>query len=146
MQVRARRALPRGELDFILERYDGFHDLLELKSPQDPIIIAPDDIDSVPPSASAFALSPDLSQALAQIHVYRDILSTGDQIVDRLYGLRNTRDPRVIIVIGQRASLTEHRERVLRSLNLSLHRLRRPSAAERRSSARSRASAAIGSS
>jgi hypothetical protein len=64
-----------------------------------------------------------LAQALAQIHVYRDILSAGDQTVERLYGLRNTRDPRVIIVIGQMTTLTEPRERVLRALNLSLHRV-----------------------
>lgn len=36
--VRPRFETPRGELDFILERYDGFHDVLELKSPKDPII------------------------------------------------------------------------------------------------------------
>lgn len=121
--VRARRLLPRGEMDFILERYDGYQDLLELKNPQDPIISAPDLVDGVPPSASAFALSPDLAQALAQVHVYRDVLSTDAGIVDRQYGLRDTRDPRVFIVIGQSASLPPHRARVMRDLNLTLHRV-----------------------
>jgi hypothetical protein len=123
VHVRPRRALPRGQLDFILERYDGFHDLLELKSPQDPIIAAPEEIDGVPPPASSFALSDDLAQALAQIHFYRDVLSTDAETVSRRYGLRNTRDPRVIIVIGQMRALPPHRERVLRELNHSLHRV-----------------------
>jgi hypothetical protein len=110
-------------MDFIMERYDGYHDLLELKSPQDSIVNAPDAVDGMPPPANAYALSPDLAQALAQVHVYRDTLSTDTDAVDRLYGLRNTRDPRVIIVIGQAKPLPDHRLRVLRELNLSLHRV-----------------------
>lgn len=42
VKIRLQKDIPRGTLDFILERYDGFYDLLELKSPQDPIIEAPD--------------------------------------------------------------------------------------------------------
>lgn len=110
-------------MDFILERHDGYHDLLELKSPRDPIITAPDAVDGVSPAASEFALSPALAQALAQVHVYRDTLSTDAETVERLYGLRNTRDARVIIVIGQVGPLPPHRSRVLRELNLSLHRV-----------------------
>jgi hypothetical protein len=121
--VRPRRALPRGQMDFILERYDGFHDLLELKSPQDQIVLAPDAVDDVPPPAHDFALSPDLAQALAQVQVYRDVLSTDDATVAKRYGLRNTRDPRVYIVIGQSGSLPAHRAEVLRGLNLTLHRM-----------------------
>jgi Domain of unknown function (DUF4263) len=121
--VRPRRLLPRGAMDFIMERYDGYHDLLELKSPQDPIIVAPNEVDGVPPAASAYALSPNLAQALAQVHVYRDTLTSDPGVVDRLYGLRNTRDPRVIIVIGQVGPLPDHRRRVLREVNLSLHRV-----------------------
>jgi len=121
--VRPRRALPRGQMDFILERYDGFHDLLELKSPQDQIILAPDAIDDVPPPAHDFALSPDLAQALAQVQVYRDVLSTDEATVAKRYGLRNTRDPKVYIVIGQSGSLPVHRAVVLRDLNLTLHRM-----------------------
>ena len=123
VKVRPRRMLPRGTMDFILERYDGFHDLLELKNPQDPIVVAPDEVDGLPPPASDFALSPDLAQALAQVHVYRDVLSTDAETVRTRYGLPNTRDPRVIIVIGQGHSLQPHRADVLRELNLSLHRM-----------------------
>ncbi len=75
VQMRPRHEVPRGTLDFILERFDGFHDLLELKSPQDPIIQAPNEADGQPPSASLFKLSPALSNALAQVHVYREVSS-----------------------------------------------------------------------
>jgi len=123
VRIRPRRSIPRGQADFILERHDGVHDLLELKSPQDPIITAPESADGVPPPAHAFALSPDLARALAQVHVYRENVSTDPATVRRLYGLPNARDPRVIIVIGQVASLPDHRSRVLREVNLSLHRV-----------------------
>lgn len=36
VKARPRKPLPRGAMDFILERYDGLQDFLELKSPQDP--------------------------------------------------------------------------------------------------------------
>jgi hypothetical protein len=76
VQMRPRHDVPRGTLDFILERFDGFHDLLELKDPQDPIIEAPE-TGGRPPSASRYKLSPALANALAQVHVYRDILTVG---------------------------------------------------------------------
>lgn len=123
ISVRARRALPRGEMDFILERYDGFYDLLELKDPHDPIIEAVDEADGVPPPASAYGLSRSLSQALAQVQVYRETLMTGGEVLDTLYGLRGTREPRVIIVIGQGKSLPAHRASVLRGINRTLHRM-----------------------
>jgi hypothetical protein len=44
-------------MDFILERYDGFHDLLELKGRQDPIIIAPDEVDGPPAPEQVLAQS-----------------------------------------------------------------------------------------
>jgi len=120
--MRHRRPLPRGEMDFILERFDGFHDVLELKSPQDPIITGPAAAD-MPPSASAYSLSPTLAGALAQVHVYRDILTSEEGTIERLYGLQNTRDPRVIIVVGSSERLPDHFRRVLRELNRSLHRV-----------------------
>lgn len=121
-RVRPRRRIPRGIVDFLLERFDGFHDLLELKSPQDPIIIAPNAPD-LPPPASDYALSPVLAGALAQVHVYRDVLTSDAASAERLYGLPHTRDPRAIIVIGRGEQLPEHRCNVLRELNRSLHRV-----------------------
>ncbi|HEX5583819.1 Shedu anti-phage system protein SduA domain-containing protein [Gaiella sp.] len=121
VRARPRRDVPRGTADFLLERYDGFHDLLELKSPQDDIIRAPEPEDGVQPSASNYKLSSALANALAQVHVYRDILTTDAGTVLRQYGLERTRDPRVIIVIGREPP--PHRADVLRELNKSLHRV-----------------------
>jgi len=64
-----------------------------------------------------------LAQALAQAHVYRDRLTRYPEAAQEFYGLPHTRDPRLIIVIGKADSLPEHRQRVLRELNKSLHRV-----------------------
>ncbi len=122
-RVRHRHEVPRGTLDFILDRYDGYHDVLELKSPGDEIIIAPDIVEGRPPPAHEFRLSPDLANGIAQAHVYRDVLNRIEGGVDELYGLRETRDPLLIIVIGQASALPPHRLKVLTELNLSLHRV-----------------------
>jgi hypothetical protein len=122
--MRARKPGVSGAMDFLLQRYDGFHDLLELKSPHDELIRAPDVADGDPvPSPSEYALSPSLAQALAQAHVYRDRLTRYPEAAQEFYGLPHTRDPRLIIVIGKAECLPEHRQRVLRELNKSLHRV-----------------------
>jgi hypothetical protein len=82
---------------------------------------APDLVDGMQPSASAYRLSSALAQALAQVHVYREVLTTDAETVLRRYGLERTRDPRVIIVIGRAPE--SHRADVLRELNKSLHRI-----------------------
>lgn len=123
VKARPRYPIIRGAADFILERVDGFHDLLELKSPQDPIVVAPDDVDGKPPPAHGYALSPSLANALAQAHVYRDSLTTDERATERNFGLRDSRDPRLVVVIGVASSLPAHRLRVLRELNKSLHRV-----------------------
>jgi hypothetical protein len=122
-EMRSGQPILLGEMDFFLERFDGFHDLLELKSPRDEIIrIAGSHTTSVPP-ASAYSLSPALSKALAQVHVYRDRLTRHADTTADLYGLSHTRDPRLIIVIGRADPLPEHSKRVLTELNKSLHRV-----------------------
>lgn len=123
VKIRPRRLVPRGALDFILERYDGLHDVLELKTPQDPIVVAPDAVEDVPPTASQFSLSAALAQALAQVHVYGEVLSEDGAALETRYGLSGTRHPRLFILIGQAKTLPSHRRRVLRNLNLSLHRV-----------------------
>ena len=70
-----------------------------------------------------YALSPSLANALAQAHVYRDSLTTDDRATERNFGLRDSRDPRLVVVIGAASSLPDHRLRVLRELNKSLHRV-----------------------
>jgi hypothetical protein len=122
VQMRAGQDIPRGSLDFILERFDGFHDLLELKDPQDAIVEAPDD-ELRPPSASKYKLSPALANALAQTHVYRHILTGSPDLLEDQFGLPQSRDPHVVIVIGRSESVPPHREAVLRELNKSLHRV-----------------------
>jgi hypothetical protein len=122
--MRARKPGISGAMDFILQRYDGFHDLLELKSPHDELIRAPDvSADDQVPSPHEYALSPTLGQALAQALVYRDRLTRYADAAQELYGLPHTRDPRLIIVIGKADSLPDHRQRVLFELNKSLHRV-----------------------
>jgi hypothetical protein len=119
-QVRARQLIPRGAVDFLLERFDGFHDLLELKSPGDAIF----DVQSraALPSASAYRLSRPLSLALAQVHAYRDALRY-EEAVEKLYGLPHSREPKCIILIGRASELSDAEERLLREFNRSLHRV-----------------------
>ena len=57
VNARARVEIPRGELDFVLDRYDGFFDIIELKGPGDTIISERTESGATrPPSASAYAL------------------------------------------------------------------------------------------
>lgn len=120
-RVLPRQPVLRGTVDFLLERFDGFYDLLELKSPNDTIVEAPEKLRG-PPSASKFSLSRDLAQALAQVHVYKDALRH-DQVAEEQFGLPNARDPRVIILIGTAKTLGASCGRVLHELNCSLHRV-----------------------
>jgi hypothetical protein len=122
--MRPRKSGPSGTADFLLQRYDGFHDLLELKSPHDEIIRAPEVADGagVPPPHE-YALSKTLAQALAQAIVYRDRLTRHPDAAEEFYGLPHTRDPRLVIVIGKADPLPDHRRRVLLELNRSLHRV-----------------------
>lgn len=119
------QAFMTARLDFILERYDGFQDVLELKDPQDPIIVVRNDPqrDEAAPPPSAYSLSPALAQVLGQVHSYRDRLTRHADTVEDLYGLRQSRDPRIVIVIGRADQLSEHSRRVLTELNKSLHRV-----------------------
>lgn len=113
-----------GTMDFILERFDGFQDVLELKDPQDPIIIVnaqPETAAAPPPSA--YSLSPALALALGQVHSYRDRLTRHAEATEDLLGLRLSRDPWLTIVIGRADQLAPHSKRVLSELNKSLHRV-----------------------
>jgi hypothetical protein len=123
VKARPRHQIIRGTADFILERVDGFHDLLELKDPGDPIVAAPNANNEKPPPASEYSLSPALANALAQAHVYRDTLTTDEDAIERQFGLPHPRDPRLVVVLGRASSLPDHRLRVLRELNKSLHRV-----------------------
>lgn len=121
--MRPRPPGPSGATDFLLERFDGFSDLLELKSPHDEIIKAPAETESGVPPPHKYSLSATLAQAIAQAVVYRDRLTRYAEASKELYGLRHTRDPRLIIVLGTAAELPQHRKSVLIELNKSLHRI-----------------------
>jgi hypothetical protein len=122
----AQQRLLSGTLDFILERFDGFQDVLELKNPQDPIItVTARDAGgrTAAPPPSAYALSPDLAQSLGQVHAYRDRLTRHAEATEDLLGLPLSRDPWLMIIIGMADRLPEHSKRVLTELNKSLHRV-----------------------
>lgn len=125
--VRARARVPilRGTLDFVLDRHDGFFDVLELKGPQEPIIVEPAPrIDGRPHPASAYSLSPALANAIAQAHQYRSLLDMmRDQHLRDQFGLADARQPQIMILIGKSSSLSDSGREILRQLNLSLHRV-----------------------
>jgi hypothetical protein len=121
--VRPKALIPRGQLDFCLERFDGFYDVLELKGPNDPIVSCGASTGDVPPPPSSYRLSPALANALGQVHVYRHILAAAPDLLRLHYGLRDSRDPRFIIVIGRVSTMTEECRTILHQLNLSLHRI-----------------------
>ena len=116
--------VPRGALDFVLDRFDRFFDVVELKGPQDSIIVEPGSFSGAtrPPSASHYSLGPALAKALAQAHHYRAVLNqTGG--LGAQYGLADTRQPRILVLLGRSDSLSESSKEILRQLNLSLHRV-----------------------
>jgi hypothetical protein len=121
--VRPQTSGPSGSMDFILERFDGYNDLVELKSPADRIINAPAQAEGRGvPSPHSYRLSTGLAQALAQAMAYRDRLSRHASAAEELHGIANPCDPRLIIVLGRWDQLEEHQRHVLLELNRSLHR------------------------
>jgi hypothetical protein len=122
VRARPRVEVPRGALDFVLDRYDGFFDFLELKGPEEPIVVCPPDDDSRPAPASAYSLGPALSKALAQAHLYRANLDESRGLAYQ-YGLNDTRQPRIMIVLGRGDELPRSAKEILRHLNLSLQRV-----------------------
>lgn len=121
--ARPRVQIPRGEIDFVLDRFDGFFDIVELKGPGDRVIAEPRDSEvERPPSASSYSLGKGLANALAQAHHYRSILEGSRDLV-RQYGLGDPREPRILILLGRSTDLSETAEEILRQLNLTLHRV-----------------------
>lgn len=118
-EVMSRARFLRGELDFVVRRHDGYRDLLELKGPNEPIILFHGEVEERP---SAYALAPKLAQALAQVQLYREWIATSSKENRDLYGV--TRDPRMTIVIGRDDDLpNETARKILRQLNVTLHRM-----------------------
>lgn len=121
--ARARVEIPRGEIDFVLDRYDGFFDIVELKGPDEAIIVERREAAAErPPAASAYSIGRALSRALAQAHHYRAILDQSRELNEQ-YGLADSRQPRILILIGRSTDLGNPSREILRQLNLSLHRV-----------------------
>jgi hypothetical protein len=121
--IRPQTAGPSGAMDFVLERFDGYNDLVELKGPGDKIIKAPSQQpQSGVPSPHNYKLSSGLSQALAQAMAYRDRLTRFGSAAEELHGIPNPREPRLLIVLGRQSALESHQRHVLQELNRSLHR------------------------
>jgi hypothetical protein len=63
-----------------------------------------------------------LARALAQAHLYRSNIERMGELAEQ-YGLPDTRQPRVTILVGRAGDLTETGVEILRQINLSLHRV-----------------------
>ncbi|MFH2210685.1 MAG: hypothetical protein ABIJ01_03505 [Pseudomonadota bacterium] len=86
------------------------HDVMARKSVHDVVAL------------NTYSLGPALAKALAQAHHYKALLDQARNLHDQ-YGLADTRQPRILIVLGCSTSLTATSREVLRQLNLSLHRV-----------------------
>ena len=126
IRVLPKQKVVRGEVDFLVQRHDGYHDLLELMGPNDEIVRTQSTGESTtdgPHPPSRYSLGPALGQALAQVQHYRNQLTSHEAAIDELYGIRHTRDARVTIIVGRAGDLSETEEMILRQLNQSLHRM-----------------------
>lgn len=114
---------PSGTMDFLLERLDGYNDLVELKGPREKLILAPEHAPGTKlPSPHSYRLSKALGQALAQALAYRERLTRFPDVSEVVHGIPHARYPRLIIVLGRSENLDPHKHDVLRELNRSLHR------------------------
>jgi len=119
-EVMSRVKLAKAELDFVVRRHDGYRDVLELKGPGEPIVVFDGGQEAYP---SAYSLAPKLARALAQVQLYKERIATSSRDDRKLYGV--TRDPRITIVIGRDSDLpNETARKILRQLNVTLHRIR----------------------
>jgi hypothetical protein len=123
VSVSPAQAGPSGSMDFVLERIDGYSDVIELKGPNEEIIsVSKPEPSRGSPSPHTYKLSPALAQAIAQAMAYRDRLTRFSRGARELQGIAYPREPRLIIVLGRRSAMEKHQRRVLKELNRSLHR------------------------
>lgn len=120
-RVRPKAKTTRGEVDFLVQRHDGYHDVVELKAPNDPIIKCDSDEHGGPVAASKYSLGPALARALAQVQVYQRQLTRGAKSMEDDFGIKNTQHPRITIVVGRDHSLPDPQRNILRQLNRNLH-------------------------
>lgn len=121
--IRPQQSGPSGSMDFLLERFDGYNDVVELKGPNERILRSREQTPlSAVPTPHHYRLGKELAHALPQALAYRDRLSRHPGAAEEFHGIRNAREPRLLIVLGRQASLADHERLVLLELNRSLHR------------------------
>lgn len=121
--IRPQKSGPSGSMDFLLERFDGYNDVVELKGPNEPILRSREqEPGSGVPTPHQYRLGKELAHALPQALAYRDRLSRHPGAAEEFHGIRNAREPRLLIVLGRRSDLVDHERLVLLELNRSLHR------------------------
>jgi len=121
--IRPQQSGPSGSMDFLLERFDGYNDVVELKGPNEPILRSREqEPGSGVPTPHRYRLGKELAHALPQALAYRDRLSRHPGAAEEFHGIRNAREPRLLIVLGRRSDLADHERLVLLELNRSLHR------------------------
>jgi hypothetical protein len=121
--IRAQQSGPSGTMDYLLERFDGYNDVVELKGPNEPILHSREQKPgSGVPSPHRYRLGKELAHALPQALAYRDRLNRHPGAAEEFHGIRNAREPRLLIVLGRHSDLADHERLVLLELNRSLHR------------------------
>ena len=121
--IRPQQSGPSGSMDFLLERFDGYNDVVELKGPNEPILRSREqEPGSGVPTPHRYRLGKELAHALPQALAYRDRLSRHPGAAEEFHGIRNAREPRLLIVLGRQSDLADHERLVLLELNRSLHR------------------------
>jgi hypothetical protein len=74
--IRPQQSGPSGSMDFLLERFDGYNDVVELKGPNEPILRSREqEPGSGVPTPHRYRLGKELAHALPQALAYRDRLS-----------------------------------------------------------------------
>lgn len=121
--IRPQQPGPSGSMDFLLERFDGYNDVVELKGPNEHILRSSEQEPGAGvPTPHKYRLGKELAHALPQALAYRDRLSRHPSAAEEFHGIRNAREPRLLIVLGRQSDLAEHERLVLLELNRSLHR------------------------
>lgn len=114
--------ISRGRVDFLLEKYDGSHDLMELKSPNHRIIVSSSE-GGAASSPTQYRLSPELSNAIAQINRYLFVLDRDCLYLSGELGIENAKHPKAFILIGKSSDCSPSELETLQQLNKSLHRI-----------------------
>ncbi|MFX0198019.1 MAG: Shedu anti-phage system protein SduA domain-containing protein, partial [Candidatus Hodarchaeota archaeon] len=97
--------------DFLMERFDGFNDIIELKKPSDKLFIE---------DGGKLKQSKDLKNAISEVMDYIDYYSIQYPYEKAVLG-NNVFKPKAIIIIGK--SLTEDAKQKLRQHNSYLHEI-----------------------